>query len=212
MRLMYEYWREFVLSFLVACFFTIGLYWYIAEPESSSVKALLVLLITADLLFIIYIIKSLWKAKWREFAVIASQRFFEKFSNSLMRLFEKFNFISKSNTQNMIFGTSSVSFDRYYEDPPMRSRKRVPKWKTLDDDRKRLGLLYRYMIINKVKGGMPARAADIPLELKTREENTSPENELFDIYINTRYDERKTPPKSKIDILKNTFEHEWRIK
>jgi hypothetical protein len=52
---------------------------------------------------------------------------------------------------------------------------------------------------------MPACSADTPLELQKRQENTPPEEQLFDLYVETRYDERAELSETELDDLKATL-------
>ena len=76
----------------------------------------------------------------------------------------------------------------------------------MKSDRERLGHLYRHMISSQIKCGKSAYSFDTPAEIKARNSSVNIENELFDIYISTRYDERVALNTEQIFDLKNRYE------
>lgn len=211
MKFIRDFRREFALVFFVSTFVSIGIFWYSSPPQTDYMRFLLIVLFAANFLLILWLVRQLWRSKWSRKTAEFSQRLFAKISGRIVRFFERFNFASKRRS-NMIFGDTSVSYDTVYGNMSAKTRKKAVKWKNTHDERERLGLLYRYMITNRIKNGMSARASDTPSELWAKGENTEPENELFDIYIETRYDTRREVPAEAVDTLKKTFEREWSIK
>ena len=75
----------------------------------------------------------------------------------------------------------------------------------METARQKLGYLYYHLITRRLKEGMPAKSADTPLELQRRRENAPPEEQLFDLYVSVRYDERAELSEEELDELKKTL-------
>ena len=126
-----------------------------------------------------------------------------------MKVFEKFfDFwqVKFKNDSNILSGKTSVSFELTPHENFKRSSKKKYKWKQMKSDRERLGHLYRHMISSQIKCGKSAYSFDTPAEIKARNSSVNIENELFDIYISTRYDERVALNTEQIFDLKNRYE------
>ena len=63
------------------------------------------------------------------------------------------------------------------------------------------------MITQKIHSGLRAKASNTPLELKDICEANDAEDELFSMYINCRYDERKSISTEKLMTLKNNIDN-----
>ena len=73
----------------------------------------------------------------------------------------------------------------------------------MKSDRERLGYLYRKMIDRKLERGVNITRCETPTEIKAKHSENETENELFDMYIEYRYDNRKCLSTEKLIEIKN---------
>ncbi len=155
-----------------------------------------------DLVAIFFVLRRLWREKWRRGLIITVKRVFSAVARAMLRIFDALN-ITKGEKTNIISGKTTVEFDfsALWEDT--KKRYKTPKWKHMKNDRERLGFLYRKMINDKIKSGEKIHSSDTPSELKEKCENTDCEQRLFCTYIDCRYDERKAIPAEEILDIKS---------
>lgn len=192
MKMLNKYRYEISALLLAVGFFTIALYLNVAEPESEIVRVLLLLSLISDGVLFYFTLRKLWRTKWKTKVSESFQKVFEKLARALMSFLEKWN-IRRDKDQNILSGKTTVSFDFSLSEAREPKPKRTLKWKHLQTDRERIRYLYRRMISERVKRGVSVCAHETPLELKQRGENNAQENELFDLYIDVRYDDRVEP-------------------
>ena len=205
-KLIQKHWESFALFASVLLFaFLLG-YWlerYKTLPYST--QGIYALLCLADGL-VIWRLYRRAKKKWKEALAERAKKLFARASMLLMKLLEKFDGLTRLFRRNRttMGGTTSYSFD--FSTPTKKKKPpKPPKWKHMETARQKLGFLYCHLITRRVKEGMPACSADTPLELQKRQENTPPEEQLFDLYVETRYDERAELSETELDDLKATL-------
>ena len=207
MKIIRRFWQEILLCLLAALFPP-----FIFKLEKATTRLasnVYVLFIVLDIFLILIILHRLWKQKWKKALIKSAQNVFTKVAKFLMKVFEKFfDFwqVKFKNDSNILSGKTSVSFELTPHENFKRSSKKKYKWKQMKSDRERLGHLYRHMISSQIKCGKSAYSFDTPAEIKARNSSVNIENELFDIYISTRYDERVALNTEQIFDLKNRYE------
>ncbi|MBE6578007.1 MAG: hypothetical protein E7653_07740 [Ruminococcaceae bacterium] len=201
MKIVSKYWREAICVAEISLFAQLAVWLVDQKAESSFARFVLVTLIFADFFALLCTLRALWRKKWRQKAVKAARRLIIGASRFVIRLLEKWN-IGKSKSSGSLSAKSVITFDGVSLDREhKKARKR--KWKHMQTDRERVGFLYRYMITERIKGGLRATAHDTPKELCDMGKNTSVEQELFELYISTRYDERTAPEQQRVERIKN---------
>ena len=170
-----------------------------------SLQACFALFCIADGFVIRRLYKKL-KKKWAEAIAQRAKKLFARASMLLMKLLEKFDGVARLFRRNRatMGGTTSYAFD--FSTPAKKKKPpKPPKWKQMESARKKLGYLYYHLITRRIKEGMPACSADTPLELQRRQENPPTEERLFDLYVETRYDERAELSEEELTQLKETL-------
>lgn len=201
-----KHWESFTL-FITVLFFVALLGYWMGHYKTLSylVQGVLALVCLADVLVIRKLYKRL-KKKWKEALTKRAKKLFARASMLLMKLMEKFDGVLRLFRRNrtVMGGKTTYSFD--FSTPEKKKKPpKAPKWKQMETNRQKLGYLYYHLITRRLKEGMPAKSADTPLELQRRRENAPPEEQLFDLYVSTRYDERAKLSESELDELKKTL-------
>lgn len=207
MKIIRRFWQEICLCFLITLFPSFILKLVNAADRLTS--NVFVFLIALDIFLVFILLRRLWKQKWKKLFIKATRKAFTKVAKFLMKVFEKFfDFwqVKFKKDSNVLFGKTSVSFELTDLEKFKRSSKKKYKWKQMKSNRERLGHLYRHMISGQIKCGKSAYSFDTPAEIKSRNSSEKLENELFDLYISTRYDERVALDTEQIFDLKNRCE------
>ena len=151
-------------------------------------------------------LRYLWRKKWKKAFTGKLQTImagvFGMVSAFIDRILERFGKARK----DMLGGKTAVIFDSERTEKK-KKHKTTRKWRSLESDRERLGFLYVKMIENRLKSRKRVRPADTPSELKEREENSPPEEELFDIYIESRYNEKAELSEQELQNIKDRLEY-----
>ena len=200
-RRLIEFWREATCIALISFMLYMNTRYSVAPPDTSFGRFAFFALVFADVALLYILLRDLWHKKWRHAVAKAGQKVFAKAAEFVIRFLEKWNIGSKRKS-NVLIGNTILSFDGITFEKRQGKQKKLPKWKQLETDSERLGFLYRHMITVKLKNGMSARANDTPSEIRQKEQNSPCEEELFDLYISARYDERVILKTEKIDRLK----------
>lgn len=174
----------------------------VKNPQLGSV-----LLIAAgiNIWWLVRTFQKLWHGKWRRAMVAVLQKGFEKLVRRLSSSLEKWGIGKKR--ANVIGGRTSVLFDRLPSEREMRRPTvRRLRWKQLKSAGERLGYLYGHMIKRRIEQGSEYYSSDTPLQLQKREENSPVEDELFDLYIQKRYDGRTEPDEETLLRIKDEMQ------
>ncbi len=203
MKLISKYWREGVCVILVSLFAQFAVWLVDKKADSSFERFILVALVFADFFALLFILRELWRKKWKKALVKATRALMVKTSRFVIRLLEKWN-IGKGKSKGVLSASTVITFDGVsFERENKKARRR--KWKHMQNTRERLGFLYKFMINERIKKGMRATSHDTPREISEMGENSAIEQELFELYINTRYDERIQPEEQTVQRIKNSL-------
>lgn len=209
MKLIRNFWREIFCIFFLSIFLYISVILINDPPETSFGRFAIILLGFANFFAFAWLLRELWRKKWKKRFLRIGQSIFEKLSSFFMRaaerILKKFN-IGRKHRKNIIGGNAKITFDSDIFEKKAAVRKKHPKWKNLQSDRERLSFLYRQMINSKIKSGTRVYACDTPSELLERTQNNDAEKEIFDLYIGVRYDERANLPTNNMSALKESLE------
>jgi len=200
-------WREICCIFLLTFLIYSSYVWYADPPEISYRAWLLLATNIAELILLTRLIVRLWQLKWKRAAARGAQKLFAAVSRLMSSFFDRYlsKWFGTKNTKNLISGSTKITLDQIVFEKKTPKR-RLPKWKNLQNSRERLGFLYRHMINSKLRAGEAAFPHDTPSEIRAKSENSPHEEKLFELYIASRYDERSVPPSAEIEELKNKFE------
>lgn len=169
----------------------------------------MLLLATVDLIVLFFMLRSLWRNKWKKRFVKWGQKTFENIAKAFLRFVERFLDklgFSGVGDKNTIHGKVSVVVDKDIFLQKVEKKQKNQKWKQMKNNKERLGFLYKYMIVNRIKKGKKVFASDTPSEIREKYECADGEYKLFDLYINTRYDDREEPSDEEIDTIKRQIE------
>lgn len=203
---MKRFYRELIcLVCLVILFEVVRLWVRYDGVKNPQIGSMLILAAGADLAILVRTFRRLWREKIRRAMVNAAQRVFEKAVRRLAGVLEKMGFGRKRS--NVIGGRTSILFDSIAAERELRKPTvRRLRWKQLPDSRARLGYLYRHMIKKRIEAGSVYYSSDTPLQLRSREENTPIEDELFALYIEKRYDARTEPDEDTLLRIKDEMQ------
>ena len=205
MKTLKKYCYELLALLLTATFFSIILYWLVADSTTQTIRAGLSVLLAADGVGLYFVLRQLWRTKWRNSFVGSVQKVVEKLAKRLLRFLEKRN-IKKGKKATVLKGKTTVSFDFPLSNANEKKTKKAPKWKHLQTGREKLGYLYKQMIEQRIQRGQLVYSSDTPNEIKNKKDNACFENEIFDLYVEHRYQEAVQIPADTLDDLKKKME------
>ena len=205
MKNVYKYRYEIFASLLTLGLLTIILYLNVVKPENEPLRTALLISLVADAVLLCLTLRKLWKTKWKKQVASSVKKVFAKIAKAIMIFLEKWNTLI-GDDKNVLSGKTTVSFDFSLQESRKQRIPKPLKWKQLKTDRERLRYLYRQMIIHKIDSGVSIRSSSTPLEIKEKCESDEFETELFEMYIDCRYDERKDISAQKISMLKSNID------
>lgn len=200
MKLLRKYGCE-ILTLLSFCSF---LSFVCLKHENAKSRMLWGVLVVLDSILLCVLIRKLWRAKWKKTVDISLQIILARIANAIARIFERWSSLTNKN-QNLLSGKSSITFTPSLRTPDIKNLERAVAWKKLDSDFKRLGYLYRRMITEKINSGAEIKGSDTPCEIRDKVPIDEIEKELMDMYIDCRYDERKTIDSKRLLEMKKNF-------
>lgn len=209
MKFVRNFWREILctLSFSVFLYFTVTT--INNPPKTSFGRFIIVVFAFAAFAACTWLLRELWRIKWKKHFTRVAQNIIEKISAFFIRftekILQKYN-IGGKRRKNILSGNTKVTFDSDIFESKISTRAKRIKWKNMQSDRERLGFLYRQMINKKIQTGIRIYACDTPSELLARTQNDEIEKEIFGLYISTRYDERTPLSTDQIADLKEHLE------
>ena len=206
MGLIKKIWREVLLILLLGESGYLIYYWGVSRPENRTVQGLVLIAIAAGIVGSVFLIKSLWRDKWKSKTVEKMQKLFGKVQNFFEKFVDKLGI--KRKKKSVLSGKTRIIYDRTspMEKEQAKQSAKPPKWKQLQSDRARMRYLYRQMINEKIKRGELIYSTETPAEISQKKENSATEDELFSMYISYRYDERIAPPEKEVVDLKKSLE------
>ena len=179
--------------------------WQKQEPQRPIFQILILVAFIATAVLTVVSWKKLWREQLRGPIFNGIRGIFVKIARFTMRFmgyFERFG-----GRGNVINGKTSVSYDLFAISKSKRGNKvkraRTPRWKDMKTPRERLGYLYYYTVSAHLKRGERVTAQETPNEIASRLAETESEREMFALYKETRYDDRKIVDDEKVIRLKD---------
>ncbi len=199
---------EILCLVLVGLILQIALYWRALRDAAYAVQAILFVSLVLAVVTLYLLLRLLWRAKWLKKVAGIAKAIGAGVSSLLVRLLDKWN-ASKWNIfarrRGFVSGNTTVTFDFFANRERKENKIKPPKWKHMQTEREKLGYLYFHLITSYLKRGLHAKRTDTPSEIKARTESTPPEERVFDLYIDARYDERAELQEKELDGLKETL-------
>lgn len=198
-----EIWREIALVVSLSVF-VILMYYFIADrPEGMYAQSFMILGTVGSGAAVFLLLRSLWRDKWRRVTAAIMQRAFGRVQRLIERISEKLGI--KRSDKTVLAGKTRVTFNKITLDSEKEElkEKKPPRWKQLESDRARMRFLYRQMIGSKIKKGARIYGSQTPSEICNGQDKSDAESELFDIYIECRYDDRRAPDTQTVLKLKD---------
>lgn len=186
----------------------IGLFylWINFRPQNYYLESLLFLGMIADFVGVFFTLRALWRTKWRKKVSDSFRKIFERVRKLIAKVAEKIYDNSKDDGVLRRGKTTYIFEEREKRTNVSEKRRRPPKWRQLEEDRERMRYLYRGMITSRIKKGERIYSNETPSEIEEREERSPAEKELFQMYVDIRYDERKSVDEEKVKWLKDELE------
>lgn len=184
MRTFQKYRYEFLAVVLMAALLVLGFYLVMADFDANSARSALFTAFVADGVVLYFIIRKLWRTKWKKIFLSSVQKIIAKIANRLAAFLEK---RIRGKKVTVLSAKTTVSFDFPLQELSKKKSHKAIKWKHLKSDRERLGYLYKHMIESNINQGLLVFSSDTPIEVKMKKEYESVENQIFDLYIANRY-------------------------
>ena len=201
MKLIRKYGFEALAVILGAAFGTMLLYLCIVKPEELMTRGTIMFALLFDGIALYYVLRKLWRTKWRARVMPSVQKIFEKLARAL-RLFQKKLGLAREDSKTVLKGKSTIIFDTKPINTQSKRAKKPAGWKNLQSDKERLGYLYRRMIDTNIHRGLPVFSCETPTEIRGKKNYGDCENQIFDLYIANRYKDDITLDRDMLDDLK----------
>ncbi len=184
MRTIQKYRYESLAIVLTAALLVLGFYLTMTDSDENSVPSALFAAFVADGVVLYFIIRKLWRTKWKKIFLSSVQKIIAKIANRLAAFLEK---RIRGKKVTVLSGKTTVSFDFPLQELSKKKAPKAIKWKHLKNDRERLGYLYKHVIQFNINHGLLVFSSDTPIEIKMKKEYETFENQIFDLYITNRY-------------------------
>ncbi len=199
---------ELLSLVLVYLILQIAVYWKDHRDAPYIAQMILFVSLIAACVTLYGLVRLLWRVKWLKRIETLAKAIGARASALLVRLLDKWN-NSRWNIfarrRGYVGGNTTVTFDFFSGGNQKEKKIKPPKWKHMQTEREKLGYLYFHLITSHLKRGLHAKRTDTPSEIKSRTESTPPEERVFDLYIDARYDERAPLEEQELDGLKETL-------
>lgn len=206
MKLIRKYGYEILASILGVAFVTMLAYLLIVKPEDLMTRGTVMFMMLFDAIAAYYVLRKLWRTKWRYRVMPSLQKAFEKIARTI-RIFRQKLGIPEKEPKTVLRGKATISFDAK---PIYEQAKRIKKpkgWKSLQTDRERLGYLYKRMIDTNIHQGVPIFSSETPTEIRDKKDYRDHENQIFDLYVANRYKNDVTVDRTVLDDLKKEMKN-----
>ena len=206
MKLIRKYGYEILASILGVAFVTMLAYLLIVKPEDIMTRGTVMFMMLFDAIAAYYVLRKLWRTKWRYRVMPSLQKAFEKIARAI-RIFRQKLGIPEKEPKTVLRGKATISFDAK---PVYEQAKRIKKpkgWKSLQTDRERLGYLYKRMIDTNIHQGVPIFSSETPTEIRDKKDYRDHENQIFDLYVANRYKNDVTVDRTVLDDLKKEMKN-----
>ena len=205
MNFIKRFWREVCLCVLGLLLYQFLYLWTHFRPENIYLESLLFIGMAADIVGIFLMVRELWRKKWSKMLSDSFGKIFDRLRKLMAKLADKITIASKDDS--VLRGKTTFSFDKIESISREKTVKtKPPKWRQLKEDREKMRYLYRGMITARLRRGELIYSDETPSEIEGRGKLTADERELFDMYVEARYDERKAVDGEKVKNLKEKLE------
>lgn len=195
---------ELIALLLFGCATATLAIWSSVKPENHYVQLAFALILAAFVIPLYIVLRKSWREKYRTPFIIGLRKAAIGASRFLIRIVGRFSFFHRG---NVISGRTTVHYDfSAFRKDTRRKRKTAEKplrWKDMESPRQKLSFLYYKSITEHIRHGETVTSHETPLELSKRFNENEAENELFDMYISLRYDERVEPDENEIIELRD---------
>lgn len=199
MRTIQKYRHESLATVLMIALLALGFCLANTDPDASSARSVLFVAFIADGVALYFTIRKLWKTKWKKAFLSSVQKLIAKIAKRLTAFLEK-RIRSKKTT--VLSAQTTVSFDFPLQELSKKKTPKAAKWKHLNNDRERLGYLYKHVIEFNINHGLLVFSSDTPIEVSMKKEYEAFENQIFDLYIANRYTDTLETDSHTLDELK----------
>ncbi len=206
MKQIRKYGYEILASLLGVAFVTMLLYLVTVKPEDLTTRGTVMFGLFFDGIAIYFVLRKLWRTKWRYRVMPSVQKVFEKIAR-VFRIFRAKLGLERADKGTVLKGKTTISFDTKPLFAQTKRAKKPQGWKSLQTDRERLGYLYRRMIDTNINQGLPVFSSETPSEIKNKKDYRDCENQIFDLYVANRYKDDVTLDQESLDDLKKELKN-----
>ena len=196
-----KYFFEALAILLGVAFVTMLLYLYFVNPDELMTRGTVMFGLFFDGIAIYFVLRKLWRTKWRARVMPSLQKAFEKIAR-IFRIVQTKLGISPKNGTTVLKGKSKIIFDTKTTVAQPKRLKKPAGWKNLQNDKERLGYLYRRMIDTNIHKGLPVFSSETPNEIREKKDFGDCENQIFDLYVANRYKDDISLDIDMLDDLK----------
>ena len=191
-----------ILAGILGFAFALGvLYLILVMPEDLMTRGTVMFALFFDGIAIYFVLRRLWRTKWRYRIIPAVQKVFEKLARVFKIVAKKLG-IKERSTQTVLGGKSKIFFDLKPINEQTKRAKKAKGWKAMQSDKERLGYLYKRIIDTNISQGLPVFSSETPSEIKEKKTYRDVENRIFDLYVENRYKDEVTLDAEVLDDLK----------
>ena len=206
MKLIRKYGYEILAGLLGIAFATMLLYLLIVKLEDLNTRGTVMFGLLFDAVAIYYVLRKLWRTKWRYRLMPVLQKALEKITR-VFKIFRAKLGLERTDKGTVLKGKTTISFDEKPLFMQTRRTKKPQEWKSLQTDRERLGYLYRRMIDSNIRQGLPVFSSETPTEIKRKKDYRDCENQIFDLYVANRYKGEVTLNRESLNNLKKELKN-----
>lgn len=204
MKLFFIYHRlELIALLLFGCATATLAVWSSVKPQNHYAQLGFAIVLLLFVVPFYIVLRKSWREKYRAPVIIGLRKAIVGASRLLIKIVGRFGIFHRG---NVISGRTTVHYDlSAFRKDTRRRRKTIEKplrWKDMESPREKLGFLYYKRMTEHIKHGEIITSHETPLELSERFNENEAENELFDMYISVRYDERIEPNESEVNELR----------
>ena len=186
MRWIKKYFFEILAIILGIAFIVMLLYYAIVMPEDVMVRGSVMFAIFFDGIALYFVLRRLWRTKWRYRVIPATQKILEKLARVLKIVAKKLG-IKERAPQTVLGGKAKIFFDGKLEGDTAKRAKKKKGWKAMQSDKERLGYLYKQVVSTNISQGLPVFSSETPSEIREKKTYRDVENQIFDLYVENRY-------------------------
>ena len=198
MKKIHQYRFEIILGVLVLSLISFIVY----PPKNEYLLYLTQFATIADALLIFFVLRKLWRNKWKSLISKGIQKVFQILVKKVFRFFEKTNLFRKN--KNILKGETKTIQSFSFLKKEKKKAVKPSKWSQMQSPRDKMRYLYRHMISQRIHHGERIYSTDTPLEILKKNESQE-EKVVFDLYLDYRYDDRTSPDEQEIQDIKDRY-------